>query len=925
MLNLEETSTQKEVLPNNAKNRASIHYNYKSNWETPWDVFEGFNKEFNFKIDASAQKHNTKCDFYYSPEMNAFKQNWAEDSKRLGGPVWLNPPCGRGETTKWVKKAFTESQRGATVVCLLPSNTDTKWFHEWVLGKAEIRFLKGRVQFKVPPGMSERARNPGGSILAIFRPGKPPESVFPVAPEIKREGKNYQTFLSEKRPVDAPTGLKSEFRLNENLYQFQEDIVRWALERGRAAIFADCGLGKTIMQLSWADEIVRQTKGRILLLAPLAVAAQTVEEGHRFGIKATYLREDDGETSIVVTNYEMLDRFDPKNFIGVILDESSILKSFTGKIRNQIIGAFKNTPYRLACTATPAPNDFMELGNHAQFLNIMTREEMLAMFFVHDGGEVQKWRLKGHAQKDFWNWICSWAVLIRDPKDLGYPDDSFELPELSLHEEIVNVSNQAEKGMMFAREARTLSERLQARKKSVEDRARHCADLVNKNTGHWIIWCNLNSEAEEVTRLIPDAVEVRGSDKREIKEEALLGFTNGDIRVLVTKPSIAGFGMNWQHCNQVAFLGLSDSFEQFYQAVRRCWRFGQEKSVDVHVITASTEGAVLRNIKRKEADAKVMSDAMIENSKEILKHALHKKIQRNTEHKRDVKIGTDWTMHLGDCVEIVRELDANSIDYSIFSPPFASLYTYSDSERDMGNCTDYETFREHFAFLIEDLYRVIRPGRLVSVHCMNLPTSKSKDGMIGLRDFRGEIIRAFQGVGWVYHSEVCIWKDPVVAMQRTKALGLLYKQLRKDSGRCRQGIPDYLVTFRKDGENEKPIEHTKESFPLEFWQEYASPIWTDINQSRTLQKTSAREEKDERHIAPLQLDVIERGLDMWSTEGDVVLSPFAGIGSEGYCAVRKKRKFVGVELKESYWRQAVLNLTNAEQNRTSQLQMFERA
>lgn len=276
------------------------------------------------------------------------------------------------------------------------------------------------------------------------------------------------------------------------------------------------------------------------------------------------------------------------------------------------------------------------------------------------------------------------------------------------------------------------------------------------------------------------------------------------------------------------------------------------------------------------------------------------------------EITEKWSMYHGDCVEVIKGLPDNSVHFSVFSPPFASLYTYSNSDRDMGNCKGDADFYEHFKFLIAELFRVIKPGRLVAFHCMNLPASKEKYGYIGIRDFRGELIRLFENEGWIYHSEVCIWKDPVTAMQRTKALGLLHKQIKKDSCMSRQGIPDYLVVMRKPGENPERVTHTNETFPVSQWQEYASPVWMDINPSNTLQRESAREDKDERHICPLQLDVIRRALRLWSNPNDIVLSPFAGIGSEGYVSIQDGRRFIGVELKESYYKQAVANLKKAE-------------
>jgi len=722
---------------------------------------------------------------------------------------------------------------------------------------------------------------------------------------IKNEA--YNRFLRDKQVIDTPTGLTDVPMLSPMLYPFQRDIASWALRRGRAAIWADCGLGKTPMQLEWANHV----PGDTLILAPLAVSAQTVREGEKFGIPVHYCRSQDmAKPGINITNYEMLEHFDPGRWTGVVLDESSILKAYDGKTRTAIIQSFRDTSFKLACTATPAPNDYMELGNHAEFLGVMSRVEMLSMFFVHDGGETQKWRLKGHAEGDFWEWMASWAVMLRKPSDLGYSDEGFILPPIHYRQIEVDVER-APEGMLFALEAVTLQERIAARRDSVEERAAACAEIVNTSDESWILWCNLNSEADAIRRVIPEAVEVRGSDEPETKELRLREFGEGKIRVLLTKPSIAGWGLNWQHCHHMAFIGLSDSWEQYYQAVRRCWRFGQKNEVLVSVITAQTEGAVVSNIKRKEQDASRMAGNMVEHMHKINEENISMTKSEKAEHKTDSVTGEGWELYLGDCVDVAGQQPNDSVDYSVFSPPFASLYTYSNSDRDMGNCKNYDEFMEHFRFLVTELYRITKPGRLVSFHCMNLPTSKSHHGYIGLRDFRGELIRMFESEEWIYHSEVCIWKDPVTAMQRTKALGLLHKQLKKDSAMSRQGVPDYLVTMRKPGENADRISHTNETFPVSQWQHIASPIWMDINPNDTLQYRSAREQKDERHICPLQLGVIERALRLWSADGDLVFSPFAGIGSEGFVAIQMGRRFLGAELKESYWRQAALNLKDA--------------
>lgn len=721
----------------------------------------------------------------------------------------------------------------------------------------------------------------------------------------------YIDFLSSKKIINNNIGINPTSSINSMLFDFQQDIVIWALRKGRAAIFADCGLGKTPMQLEWADQVCKHTGNSVLIVAPLAVSRQTKNEGVKFGVSVNICKgQNDVREGVNITNYERLENFNPDDFAGIILDESSILKSYSGKIRNQIIEMFENTPFRLACTATPAPNDYMELGNHSEFLGVMKRSEMLATFFVHDGGDTSKWRLKGHAQDKYWEWMSSWAVVIQKPSDLGYDDDRYILPELNIIEHILESDNTGE--FLFPMAAGTLQERRDARKESIKVRTDHAAELANNDDGQWLVWCDFNAESDLLTRKIDGAVEVKGSDDSDHKESAMVGFSSGDIRCMVTKPSIAGFGMNWQNCHNMIFAGLSDSYEQFYQAVRRCYRFGQTETVNVHVIISERERSVLDNIKRKQEDADYMAKNMVKHTAAIKRKDIRATFRDSYDYQTNTEHGDGWTLYLGDCVEQIKKINDDSIHYSVFSPPFASLYTYTNSERDMGNCRTNDEFMSHFKFLVDELYRVIMPGRLVSFHCMNLPMSKERDGVIGIRDFRGELIKVFTDAGFVFHSEVCIWKDPVTAMQRTKAIGLLYKQLKKDSCISRQGIPDYLVSVRKPGDNPEMVSHTNESFPVNIWQKYASPVWMDINPNDTLQRASARENNDERHICPLQLEVISRALKLWSNEGDIVLSPFAGIGSEGFQSIVHGRQFIGIELKKSYFDCAVNNLKVAE-------------
>lgn len=421
---------------------------------------------------------------------------------------------------------------------------------------------------------------------------------------------NYSEFIQTKRFIHPPTGFSiNRTLLNPGLFGFQKDIVRWAIQRGRSAIFAGTGLGKTRMQIEWAQKVHLHTGGEVLILAPLAVAAQTVREGEAMGYQIHLCRsQEDVRPGINIANYDMLHKFDPALFKGVALDESSILKSFTGKVRTELIESFALTPYRLACTATPAPNDYMELGNHAEFLGIMSRSEMLSMYFVHDGGDTSKWRLKRHAESLFWEWVASWGVVLEKPSDLGYEDGAYILPPLTVEDVVIEVEGEP---------ARTLSERQRARRDTIKQRVTVCADNVNSTDKPFLVWCDLNLESELLKAAIPGAVEVKGSDKPEHKEKALLDFAAGKIRVLVTKPSIAGFGMNWQHCADMAFVGLSDSFEQVFQAIRRCYRFGQTQPVNVQMITTSREGATAENIKRKEADFRQMVAEMVKYTQKI--------------------------------------------------------------------------------------------------------------------------------------------------------------------------------------------------------------------------------------------------------------------------------------------------------------------
>jgi len=443
----------------------------------------------------------------------------------------------------------------------------------------------------------------------------------------------YKEFLKQKLVKDNPSGFEiSEDKLNRYLFDWQRVIVRWALYRGRAALFEDCGLGKTIQQLEWANQVVRKTNESVLILAPLAVSEQTQREGERFGIKVNICEsQNDLERGINITNYEKLHKFDVGNLVGIVLDESSIIKNFAGKRRNQIIEAFYRTPYKLACTATPSPNDYMELGNHSEFLNIMTRTEMLSMFFVNDSGDTGKWRLKGHVKDNvFWEWLASWAVMLSNPFDLGYDDGRYRLPELKYFEHFVECTSRT--SGLFVQPVSGLNERRKVRKETIKQRCEKAAEVINSTKDRWIIWCGLNDEGDYLEKIIEDSVQVAGRHSDEYKSEMMNAFAIGNIRRLITKPKIAGFGMNWQICHKAAFVGLSDSWEEFYQATRRIWRYGQKKPVEVHIFLEEREGSVLENIRRKDKQAKGMMENMCEYMRKFVKRELEKAERIETDY-----------------------------------------------------------------------------------------------------------------------------------------------------------------------------------------------------------------------------------------------------------------------------------------------------
>lgn len=720
---------------------------------------------------------------------------------------------------------------------------------------------------------------------------------------------SYQDFLASKAIVFKPSGIQAQqSNVHDKLFDFQKDLVTWAVRKGRAAIFADTGLGKTFMQLEWA----RLIGERCLIVAPLSVARQTVNEARKIDIEVHYTRSgEDIMDGINITNYEMLDHFDAAAFGAVVLDESSILKGLASKTRQKLIDQFRDMPYKLCCTATPAPNDIAEISNHAEFLGIMRRVDMLASFFVHDDNG---WRLKGHAEQPFYRWMASWGMSVRKPSDLGYDDDGFALPPLSISPLFVKTDFVPEGQLMFTG-LKGITSRSEVRRATMMERVSETAELVNGNDDQWIVWCGLNDEQDAIARLVPDSVSVYGNQSIDAKIDAIDAFLDGSARVLITKVSIAGFGMNFQNSHNMVFLGLNDSWEQYYQAIRRQWRFGQTEPVNVHIVLADIEDAIYQNIQEKEARANQMTQNLIDNVQEYEREELSGATIGNWQYSEDVATGDGWEMKLGDSVERLAEIEPESVGLSVFSPPFISLYTYSPTDRDIGNSRTENQFFGHFQYIIQELFRVTMPGRNCAVHVADVPALLVRDGYIGLKDFPGMTIRAFEDHGWIYHGRVTIDKDPQAQAIRTHSKALLFNQLKKDSAWSRPALADYILIFRKPGDNPVPV---KPDITNEMWIEWARPIWYGIRESDTLQYTTARSDKDERHICPLQLGTIERCIRLWSNPGELILSPFAGIGSEGYVALQHGRRFVGIELKPEYWQVACRNLAEAERKQNEQ-------
>ena len=689
-------------------------------------------------------------------------------------------------------------------------------------------------------------------------------------------------------------------------------------------------MGKTFIQLEWA----RIIGGRCLIFAPLSVARQTAREAEKINIAVRYIRDEaDIQDGINITNYELAERFASVRLDSVILDESSIIKSLSGKTRKKLITQFGGVRFKLCCTATPAPNDYTELGNHAEFLNVCSMQEMLAMFFINANKEHtfvfngrliakkgsnkggQEWRIKHHGEDLFFRWLSQWGIVMSKPSDLGYEDGDFALPPLNVLPMFIAADAVPASGSLFFMGLSGLGHRAAVRTGSIAQKLEALKTIISDGDEQTIIWCGLDKESHAVSELLNGrSVEVRGSDEPESKARAFEDFQDGKYLNLVTKCRIGGYGMNFQNAHRMVFFGMNDSWETFYQGVRREWRFGQPHPVDVYLLLSESEREIYENVLRKDKQAQRLRSKMVallrdyENA-ELKGVQVSKDAYEETEEKT-----AQWRAMLGDSCVRMKELSADSVDLSIYSPPFADLFVYSNSYRDLGNCRGWDDFFSHYEFIVKEILRVTKPGRLACVHSSDVPAMANRDGYIGLKDFPGRVIRLHEDCGWTFVGRCFVQKNPQVQAIRVKSKSLLFVQINKDSSHSRPALVDQVLIFKKPGENRVPVTPVQNGeLNNETWISWAHGIWVDINETDTLQYYHARERDDEKHICPLQLGTIERCVKLYSNPGETVLTPFMGIGSEAFMAVKLGRKAIGIELKRSYFDVSVANLRSIQQ------------
>lgn len=802
--------------------------------------------------------------------------------------------------------------------------------------------------------------------------------------------KPYEEFLREKRIIHKATGFDvSPDDIHSVAKPHQRATIQYALRKGKAAILHDTGLGKTLDQLEIGRLVIEKTGKPFLIVMPLWVAYQTIDEAKNLlNINLAYASEgtDITKCEIYVTNYERLQKFENIDWGGLSFDESSIFKG-NGKYFERAKKIIKDVDYVFCASATPSPNSIEEMGRQAEVLGIMTVPEMKATFFVNrqDKKKVdltkeidiksksfteisretskiksqkntrQGWELRPHARKQFYEWLASWAMAVKMPSDLGFDNEGYFLPGLTITPLFIPADYVPPDRLVFTGLG-GVSDRSQVRKLTIEPKCQMALEIIGDSKDQWVIWCGLNPEANRMKQLLGDkAVNVQGSDKLEKKIEGLRSFAKGKTQILITKTKICGHGSNFQNCHKVIFVGLSDSWEAFYQAIKRFHRFKQEKDVEVYVILAEEEREIWDNVRHKGQEAEFMTSQLIKNAKMYQRKELDMKANEKSVYVTD-EIKTDqYHIMLGDSCEWLKKIENDSIGLSVYSPPFEDLFVYSNSERDLGNSGTKEDFYTHYGYIVDALLRVTMPGRKTVVHVADIHARKNQDGFLGLKDFSGDVIRLYIKHGWLYQGRIPIAKNPQATAIRLKAHELMFATMKRDAARLMPVQPDYLLIFTKPGKNANPIlPMDNAEMNEDTWIEWAgntwldgklerleselrreeleqiakeitrdiikyfvqgNPIWDDIKETEVLDYKGKGREKldkdDTKHICPLQLEPVERAIKLWSNPGDKILTPFMGIGTEVYQSVMFERYGIGIELKPEYFYKAKENIETA--------------
>jgi len=736
--------------------------------------------------------------------------------------------------------------------------------------------------------------------------------------------------------------IKDVSDLEPHLFDYQKFIVKLALKKQRYAIFADCGLGKTAMFLSWARHLNKQLNHKkILIISPLAVISQTLEEEKKFyndcmieDIHNKPIQEwiDDEKSLIAITNYDKFHKkINHNGKIGaVILDESSILKNETGKIRTSIIESFRDVQFKLCCTATPAPNDREEYANHSTFLNYTrSNNEFYSQFFINkDNG----WEIKPHALEYFYKHLAQWSIYLNNPQNYNFNNNVKDIPSpefIELKTEWTKEQNQYVKNFFVSDIMTKKHFYLKLSKGFIEkdnkisyiesNKIKQIKEIINNhNDSQIIIWVTYNQEDKILLKELEKKYSVKsisGETDEEKRAEIIKDFRNGKFKILISKAKLLGFGINLPFVDVQIFSGINDSYEQFYQCIKRSYRYGQKKSLKIYIPVTEIEKKILNNILSKketyETDSLNQEKKFISFLKDEINLFNGGKIMetevKNESNETNLIIDNDYSMYLGDSIKRLSELKENSIDLSIFSPPFSSLFTYSKEISDMGNSRDsIDEFNLHFEYFLDRLFKVMKEGRMTCCHVQQLANFKNLSGFVGTKDFRGKVIELFQKAGFIFFGEFVIAKNPQAQAIRNKVRSLSFAQLDRNRLGSRPAYNDFVLIFRK-GLDYIDVVNDSDAPSREEWINWACGVWTDIKETDTLNTGTSKTEEDIKHVCPLQLEVIRRCIRLYSNKNEVVLDPFNGIGSTGVVALQLKRKYIGIELKKEYFEESIRN------------------